>query len=381
VAESHTAPRIFFATGEASGEQIAVLLAERLRAHRADLRFEGFGGDRMAAAGFRCWASTAGWASLGPFSALSRIPPLLAIGLSTALALRTKPPTAIVLVDFGAFNLRFAQLLRRLGVRIPIFYAFPPGAWFDRPAQARSVAAVSEPLLPFAHQAKFYRELGLAATYVGHPLLSVIPSRAARPPAPVDGGRLLLLPGSRDGEIERHLVPMLGAVERLRVRRPHLQVELVAADARLAARLGRAIDGMPGIVVVEHARQRLPQADAALIASGTAVLEAALIGVPCVALYRVSSAQAKIARRIWRRPYVTLPNILLDREVVPEYLQEAVASEPLADALERVLSAPEPQCAAFLELRAVLGDPETLERWAMVILQRIEATDTRDMAC
>lgn len=361
--------RVFFATGEASGDMLAASLATAMRRH-TELDAVGIGGERMLAAGIRLTTRTTGWASLGPLEALARIPPLFVNAWRHAFWLRASPRDLIVLVDFGAYNLRLAGLLRALGYRRPILYYFPPGAWLDRPSQARAVARRTTALTPFRHQRDFYNSLGLPVAYFGHPLASLVAARPARPPAPVGGGTVGLLPGSRQGEIERHMAPLMRACRQLRRRRPAVRFLIGVADgeAQRAIRHELKKHFIDGIELVRGARAVLDVADAAAIASGTAVLEAALREVPCVALYVVSAAQAKIGRRIWHRPYITLPNILLGREVVPECLQEQATGDRLAQTLEDLLDDPAPAVRALRAVRAELGATDALERCAAFAL-------------
>ncbi|MBD5606025.1 MAG: hypothetical protein IAI48_13205, partial [Candidatus Eremiobacteraeota bacterium] len=208
--------------------------------------------------------------------------------------------------------------------------------------------------------------------------------RAPRPLAPPDGGVVALLPGSRAGEIERHMPALIETCKVLRARRPRVRFTFAAADRAteraIAAALGSAFlppflgdahDGTAGtgIRIVRGSREALDDADAACIASGTAVLEAALREVPTVALYIVSAAQVPIARRIWKRPHITLPNILLEREVVPERLQDDATPQRLADALAELLDDPSTQLAGLRDVRAALGDPRALERSAEFALE------------
>jgi lipid-A-disaccharide synthase len=177
---------------------------------------------------------------------------------------------------------------------------------------------------------------------------------------------------------------LISACKVLRARRPRVRFVIAAADAagqeRIAEQIERAFlppfvgsargaSAGTGFEVVRGARAALDEADAAWIASGTAVLEAALREVPAVALYIVSDAQVAIARRIWKRPYITLPNILLDREVVPECLQEGATPEHLARELDAALADPAPRLAGLHEVRAALGDERALERSAAFALE------------
>ena len=363
--------RVFVSTGEASGEVLAAELIGAIRSLGVAVDADGIGGERLEAAGVRLTQRSAGWASMGPLDALGKIPKLFAVAARTAVALRAHPRDLIVLVDFGAFNLRLARMIRMLGTATPILYYFPPAAWLDDAHRARAVAELCDPLTAFAHQRDFYRSLGLPISYVGHPLVSSIAPRPPRPPAPPGGGVVALLPGSRAGEIARHTPRLLNALALLRERRPNITALLAAADAGAYAafeELLRLRSPLP-VQLVRSAREALAGADAAAVASGTAVLEAALLEVPTVALYVLSEATAKVARRIYRRRFVTLPNLVLDEPVVPELLQEAATPQALADALEHALAAPGEQLADFRRLREALGPPDSLERCARFALR------------
>jgi lipid-A-disaccharide synthase len=362
--------RVFFSTGEASGELLACDLLGAMRALGPPIDAEGIGDERLERAGVRLWQRTRGWASLGPLDALKKIPRLLLVMWRTALRLRRDPPDLVVLVDFGAFNLRLAKTLRRLGSRVPIVYYFPPAAWLDDAKRARVVAAVSRALTAFTHQRDFYAGLGLAIEYAGHPLVSTIPRRVPRPPAPPDGGTIALLPGSRQGEIARHTPRLLDAFALVRAQRPGVRGVLVAVDDDAVRAFEHALTmrSTQDVRIVRSTRDALAEADVAAVASGTAVLEAALVGVPTLALYVLSEAQAKIARRVYKGRFITLPNLILDAPAVPELLQEAATPDALAETLLALLERPAAQLAAFADLRNRLGPPDSLERCARYVL-------------
>lgn len=363
--------RYFFSTGEASGELTAVALAEAIARLDPQARLEGIGSSRMRAAGFSLRYDNAGWASMGPLAALPRIPKLLFICLRTALELAASKPDLVVLVDFGAFNVRFAGFLHAIGYRGPMLYLLPPGAWFDNPRLARAVARHARPLTAFAHQRDFYRSLDLEIAYFGHPLVSLVAPRPARTAPPPDGGTVALLPGSRRGEIARHLPRLVAAAQFVRERRPRAAFVVSAADSAAEAFLRERLGGTPlaDATILRGAAPALDAADAAWIASGTAVLEAALREVPCVALYVVGPLQALISQRIRRMRYVTLPNLLLEREAVPERLQTAATPRALADALLPMLDDPAPAIEALRAVRTTLGNPDALDRCARFALE------------
>jgi lipid-A-disaccharide synthase len=349
-------------TGEASGDMLAAALADAMRARRSGIDFEGIGGERMLGAGFSLAVRNHGWASMGLLAALGRIVPLLVSGLVQLVRLRMRPPDLIVLVDFGAFNLRLAGALRTIGYRGPILYYFPPGVWFDRPSQARKVAARTTALTAFRRQRDFYRSLGLPIAYFGHPLVSMIAPREPRLPPAVTAGSVALLPGSRVDEVRHTLPRLLAACALLKKSRPDLDVVVSIANAEVESLVREALPSANVPVrTVQGARAALDAADAALIVSGTAVLEAALRDVPCAALYVVSASGARYGRRIWRRPFFTLPNLLLEREVVPEFWQERATPEALAAAAEALLRDPSAQHESFREMRVTLDGAAALE--------------------
>ncbi|HVA37557.1 MAG TPA: hypothetical protein VNJ51_08090 [Candidatus Dormibacteraeota bacterium] len=362
--------RVYVSCGEASGEVQAALLLERLARIVPDLAVAGIGGERLRAAGVRLRRDNRGWASLGPISALAKIPKLLAIMWLETLAIVRDPVDLVLLVDFGAFNLRLAQSLRRLGYRGAIAYYFPPSAWLDRPQTAREVARTTTPIIPFQHQRDFYRSLGLDAAYFGHPLASVIEELPARPVPPPDGGTVALLPGSRSQELGFHVPRLIAATALLRESRPRLRAIFAAHDDAAARRLS-AEAAQHDIEVLVGARAALCQADVAIVASGTAVLEAALLGVPSVALYVLSEAQARIARRVYHGRFVTPPNLVAHEEILPELLQEEATPERLAAAAAPLLESEAAQRMreGYRRMRARLGTPETLDRIASFVAE------------
>lgn len=354
--------RYFFSTGEASGELNAVALAQAIRARDPDAQFEGIGGARMREAGFSMWRDNAGWASLGPVAALPRIPKLLLACAQTATHVARERPDLIVLVDFGAFNLRLAAMLRsRHAYAGPIVDWFPPGAWLDDERRARAVAENVVPITAFEHQRAFYARLGLPVQYFGHPMTARYERRALRAAPPADGGTVALLPGSRASELKYHVPRLRAALDLLRARRPALRAIVGAADAKGE----RALRGaFAGASVVRGLPAALERADAAWVAGGTALLETVLLGVPAASLYVIPSYLEGYAKRIYDGRFYTLPNLIARREVVPEYIQDRAQPQALADAMDALLRDPGAQSAGIDEVRAALGPLDALERTA-----------------
>ncbi len=320
----------------------------------------------MREAGFTLWRDHTGWASMGPLAAIPRIPKLLLTMFVTAGHIVRTKPDLVVLVDFGAFNLRLAKRLRAIGYKGAILDVFPPATWLDREKTARDVAAVAMPLTAFEHQRDFYRQHGLPIAYFGHPLASQYTMRSPRPAPPPDSGVIAILPGSRGTELRRHAPALFAAYKELRKRRPQLRAVVGAADARAERTLREAArrEGVNDLQYVRGTHDAIAQADAAWVASGTAVLECALSGVPAVALYIISPALVKHARRVYSGRFITIPNLVLEREIIPELLQDDATPAALALAMDAVLRDPAVQYEQFKQLREALGPRDALEKCA-----------------
>lgn len=363
---------LFISAGEASGDLQASLLVSALRRRRPFLTVRAIGGERLRDAGAEVVVDSVagGWASIGHLRAYVKIPWLLGQMLALANSLLRDPPHLLVCVDFGAFNLRMLEWLRFCGYRGQALYYFPPAAWLDRPAQARKVARVAPALTPFAHQADFYRGLGLAIDWYGHPLVSVIPARTPREPA--SPATVAVMPGSRDGEVDCHLPVLAESAVRLS-RDRGATFRVVAQSAALAESIGARWPGECGgkaAVIRSDAATIAADADVAWVASGTAVLETALRGTPQVTFYRVSPAQYRFVER--HLPHllvgpVTLPNLVLGERIVSELLQHAMSPDRLVAETLPLLDDRARRAAmldGYARMRAALGPPDSLDRIA-----------------
>jgi lipid-A-disaccharide synthase len=363
---------VFIVAGEASGDLQASLLSRAMRALRPELSIAGVGGDRMRAAGVNVELDSvsAEWASMGPISAYLKIPWLLTVMLRLAERIRARAPRLLVCVDFGAFNLRMLEWLRFTGYRGAALYYFPPGAWLDSAEQARKVARVADVLTPFAHQRDFYASRGLRAAFAGHPLVEAIAPRPARPRRAVP--HIAVLPGSRRDEVSVMLPVLAQAADRASATLGARFTIVAASDARAQqiAGLWPASGGPEEVEIVRRdATDAMRDADLAWTASGTAVLEGALCGVPQVAFYKLTDALYRIAQRrvphIVRGP-VTLPNLIAGRRVVPELLQYDFTPERLVEESMTLLddAGAAAQLSGYQEVRALLGPPDALHRIA-----------------
>ncbi len=331
-----------FAAGEASGDLLAAPVIAALAARLQEARFGGIAGDRMIEAGCEAWHHIRELSVRGYAEVLRELPRLLRLRGALRARLVRERASVFVGVDAPDFNLRLEMQLRAAG--IPTVQYVGPSIWAWRGKRIEKIRrAASRVLLVFPFEQKIYDDAGIAATYVGHPLALQIPvapdPAAARARLQLAAGPCVaVLPGSRRAEVE-HIGPAFAdAMELMAAREPGLAFAIPAADAQLRDRIEALLATRP------RARERsrvfdgeshacLEAADAVLVASGTATLEAALYKKPMVIAYRMPSASAWIMRRIGGYlPYVGLPNILAGEFLVPELLQEQATPDALARA-------------------------------------------------
>jgi len=371
---------IMLSAGEASGDLHGATLCRALRELEPGVRLLGMGGSHMRAAGMEVLLDPTAHAAVGTSEAIGRIPALYRAYRTLAARLVAERPRALVLIDFPEFNLRLARRAR--AANVPVVYFIPPQLWAWRRGRIRQMAhRVSRVLAVFPFEPPLYEGAGVPVEFVGHPLLDALPLDLARDDARrrlgADPAHSLvgLLPGSRREEVERLLPPMLEAARRLAAadarRRFVLGLAPTVSRERVDAHLRQAGPG-PAVEVVEgRTYEVMAAADALLIASGTATLEAALLGTPMALCYRVSRTTELIARLLARVEWIGLPNLVAGRAVVPELIQEQVTGERLAQEIARLLDDPvaaTAQRAAFKDLRARLGEPGVGPRAARAVL-------------
>lgn len=377
---------IMLSAGEASGDLHGGTLCRALRKLSPGIRLTGMGGGHMAAAGMEVIVDPTGQAAVGTSEVVGRVPALYRAYRAMGRRLLVDRPDALVLIDFPEFNLRLARRARRAGV--PVVYFIPPQLWAWRAGRVRQMARrVKRVLAVFPFEPPLYERARVPVTFVGHPLLDVLPLDLTRDEArrrlAVDPGHALigLLPGSRPGEIERLLPSMLDAARRLAAadgrRRFVLGLAPTVAREEVATIMSAAGPGIPPIELVSgRTYEVMSAADTLLIASGTATLEAALLGAPMVICYRVSRLTELIARALTRVQWIGLPNLVSGRVVVPELIQGEVTGARLAQEATRLLDDPvaaTAQRAAFKDLRARLGEPGVGLRAARAVLDTARA--------
>lgn len=336
----------------------------------------GIGGPRMAGAGVIILRESSTWSVIGHVDPLLRLRTHLRRLRQVEELIRREVPSLLVLVDFAAFNLRLAELLR--GV-FPIVYYFPPMVSVRRGRRAAKVARLRMRLLAtLRREAEAYRAAGADVEFVGHPAVDVVrpemdPAAARRRfGVPADAPIVGLLPGSRPQEIRAHLPVMLDAARALRDAHPGLWFLLPVPTEHLARLVEPLVDasGLP-VRVVPEIYDAMATSEVLVAATGTATLEAAVLGIPMVAVYHLPWLSWKIARRIASVPYAALPNILAGREIVPELLQDQMRSDVIAQTVQRLLTDAPRRAAmrrALLDVAADLGPPGAATRAARHVI-------------
>jgi lipid-A-disaccharide synthase len=371
---------LLLSAGEASGDMYAGRLAAALK-QRADLEIFGMGGPQMRAAGVEIVTDYSEVSVVGITEILSHLPSLIrAMRHLVREAARRKPAFAI-LTDFPGFHLRLARKLKGRGTK-NVYYICPQ-FWAWRPWRVRVVRRrFAQALCIFPFEEKFYGDAGVPVKFIGHPLVGAVHASLDRQAFCREQGLdpqkqiVTILPGSRAAELRQHL-PVLGEACRRIHRETPAQFVLAAAPGANSASLRDGWPPEPSLkIVLGQTYNALAAADAAIVSSGTATVEAALLDVPMVVIYRVTPLTALLAKPLVRTPFYSMLNLIAGRRAVPELIQsdftpERVAAETVT--LLRDPSARESLRRGLAEVRQRLGPPGSVDRAADAILQLIAA--------
>jgi lipid-A-disaccharide synthase len=365
---------VLLVAGEASGDLHAANLLAALQRLAPGVAAFGVGGERLRAVGIECVARAEELSVMGLAEVVRELPRLLALSRRIRREAIARRPDVAVLVDSPDFNLPLATALRRAGIPVVVYVS--PQLWAWRAGRVKRIRRDVRRvlcLLPF--EPAFYARHGVAAEYVGHPLVDELAAAMTEQVA-VDPGSVALLPGSRWHEVESLLPAMLAAVDRLAAGGAPLRARLIAAPGlaldRLSALLG---DHARRVELVAADRHRaLAECGAAMVASGTATLECALLGVPMVVGYRLHALTYALARALVKVPFVSLVNLTAGEGVVKELVQHAFTADGLAAEVARLLG-PEGAAVrtALAEVRRRLGAPGASERAARSVLAEAHA--------
>ncbi|WP_240656974.1 lipid-A-disaccharide synthase [Neptunomonas marina] len=339
--------RIAMVAGEASGDILGADLITHLKQRYPDAEFFGIGGDLMISKGFRSIVPIERLSVMGLVEVLGRLWELLRLRRDLANDLIANPPDLFIGIDAPDFNLGLAERLKASGITT-VHYVSPSVWAWKRKRIFKIKRAVDLLLTLFPFEPKYYRETQQRVEFVGHPLADQIAIAALTKAdcrdaleLPHNATVVALMPGSRGSEVKYLAAPFLAAAKQLQAQlSSDIQFVIPAANQKRFDELSQLLSHhpeLPARLVMKQSREVLKAADAVLIASGTATLEAMLLGCPTVVAYRMSPITFRIFSRLVKTPYVALPNILAGEALVPEILQDDVEPERLAEALVRAL--------------------------------------------
>jgi lipid-A-disaccharide synthase len=342
---------------------------------RVPVRLFGMGGPRMREAGVEIVADYREVAVVGILEVLGKLPRLFQVMGKLAHEARVRKSALAILTDFPGFHLRLARTLKNQGV--PTVYFICPQFWAWRPWRANLVRRrFVRGLCIFPFEQEWYRARGVPADFIGHPLVGEVHATRSREQFAADMGLdasrpiVAILPGSRPSEFERHLpriLPACGSIGRSR----GVQFVLALAQGLNAAEIAPYLRADVPVKVVEGATyDAVAAADLAIVSSGTATVETALLGTPMIVVYRVAPFTAAVARRLVRTPMFAMVNLIAGRRIVPELIQDDLTPERLAIEASRLLDSPTERGAmraALAEVRAKLGAAGAIDRAADII--------------
>ncbi len=385
--------RIFISTGEVSGDLQGALLIEALQrqtiAAGRELEIVALGGDRMASAGATLLGNTISIGSVGTWESLPFVLPTLKIQRQAKQYLQQNPPELVVLVDYGGPNLALGKYIKQHLPQVPIVYYIAPQmwVWWPNPREIGQLVSIVERLLAiFPEEARFFRAQGVQVSWVGHPLLDRMQSAPSRQEARAKLGispealSVALLPASRRQELKYLLPTIFKAAQAIQAKLPQVHFWIPLSLEIYRQPITQAIQdyGLQATLLSGQTLEAIAAADLAITKSGTVNLEIALLNVPQVVLYRVSPVTKWIARKLLKFDvtFISPPNLVVNKPIVPELLQEQATPENITQAaLELLLNWERRQqtLADYQQMRSCLGEVGVSDRAAQEILQLLQS--------
>ena len=368
---------LLLSAGEASGDMYAARLATEIQ-KRLDVKIFGMGGPQMRAAGVDVVTDYSEVSVVGITEILSHLPSLIRAMRKLVDEARRRRPALAILTDFPGFHLRLARKLKPLGVK-NIYYVCPQ-FWAWRPWRVRIVRRrFARALCIFPFEKDFYGNAGVPTEFIGHPLVGMVSAALTRTEFAQKHGLdpaqqiVTLLPGSRMGEIVRHLPTMLAACAELKKTKGEIVFVIAVAPGADLSQINRlvSVSGVCASVVQDETYNALAAADAALVCSGTATIEAALLDVPMAVVYRVTALTAALAKPLVRTKFFSMVNLIAGRRVVAELIQDDFTPQSAACELQRLLDSSDARAElrrGLAEVREKLGPPGAVERAAEAIV-------------
>jgi lipid-A-disaccharide synthase len=380
--------KIMMVSGEASGDLHGASVAKELKDLQPDIRIYGVGGQAMTAAGVDILYDIKELGVVGFVEVVKKYPHLLGVFNKLVEVLKTDRPDVLVLIDYPGFNMRLARAAKDLGIKV--VYYINPSAWAWARGRAKKIAETVERVAAiFPFEAEVYTEAGANVTFVGHPLLDIVKPSMERAAAYIyfqaDSNRpiITLMPGSRKQEIENLLPDMLKAVEILKQAHPAIQCYLPLASTIACDTIEAMLKQYNVNVQItqNHTYDLMGISTFIIAASGTATLEAALMGAPTIIVYRLAPLTWILGKLLVKIPYVGLPNIVAGKRIVPELLQSDVEANNIANIAQKWLDHSENLDMIQEDLRMMktkLGEPGAVRRVAEVVLEVAAMSGTRD---
>ncbi len=366
--------RVYFSAGESSGDMHGANLIRAMRELDPNIECVGYGGQRMAAAGMTLQQDLASQAIMGFAEVVKHLSFFRELYRRTVMDFEYQPPDCLVVIDYPGFNMQIMKRAQLLG--IPVVWYISPQVWAWKKGRIYVIARNAKKvlvILPF--EERIYKHLGVDCTYVGHPLLDQIAATEIK--GTYEGSTtIMLMPGSRAQEIERHLATMIEVARGIREKYPEARFVAPLVDAAREAQVRALADGFPLETTIGNTYELLSAARFCLVASGTATVETTLFGVPMIVMYKVSPITYWLARMLVRVAHIGMVNLLAGKRIVPEFVQgEANAARILPEALELIADGPrrEQMLADLQSVREKLGGPGASKRAAEQVLAVIKA--------
>lgn len=374
--------RIGIVAGEVSGDILGAGLIAAIKNRFPDAQFEGIGGSRMIAQGCRSIAPMERLSVMGLVEVLGRLFELLALRRRLRKYFLENPPDVFIGIDAPDFTLALEKQLKSAGIKTVHYVS--PQIWAWRQGRVKYIAKCADRILTlFPFEQDFYRQHQVGVRFVGHPLADEIPLHTPQEPARKmfsldrQGKVLALLPGSRMSEIKKLATTFLAAAECCQQQLPDCSVLVAAANPQIAEAVTAELIHFPRLkqvqVIIGDSRNVMAAADALLVASGTVTLEATLVNRPMVVAYKMAPLTYAIAARLVKTDYIALPNLLANKALAPEYIQDEATPEKLCAELTALLSSTDgdiTQSAAFLEIHQQLKQNAS-EKAADAVLELI----------
>lgn len=368
---------LYFVAGEASADNHGAALMRALRSSESDLRFVGRGGPQMksiAGADFQNWIDKSG--VLGLWEVIKHYGYFRKQFHETLREIEASKPDAVVLIDYPGFNLRLACALRKRSPSQKIIYYISPQVWAWNRGRIKQMARWLDLMLCiFPFEADLYNQSGLRTIFVGHPMIERL--RGEKIDVERDSNLVGLFPGSRAREVRKIFPVLLETARELRKAKPSLRFEIAAASNDLARQIDAMLtpdDATTFAIKVGETAEIMQRAFVGIVASGSATLEAAYFRIPFVLIYKVAWPTYVAGRLLVKVKYLGMPNVLANKEVVPEFIQHRARPGDLANAVGRLIDDPnarQQMIWEFDKIAAMLGESGASDRAAKAILAEI----------